>query len=286
MNIGDFNIEQLSEGFFELFEDGTFQKMDPIRLTNVPEDPNLGRYSSALGIDPLLISRGDEHIIVDPGLGWGLDHRSRYNNTSNVVTNLAIFDLTPDDITHVIFTHLHYDHAAGATYVSDDFTTQATFPNATYYLHQDEWEYALQCTQQPSGPVGADYRLDEFYKLIAEKRVHLIEDDEFTVTEGITVVKTGGHTPGHMIVSVEHRGDKGYFTGDLIPTEYHLNHYPMKRVDTDPVQAKKVKTLLLRKACSEQAVLLFFHSLYRKAGLLSLDKKKKYILQDIEQDLR
>jgi len=82
-------IEQLSEGFFEIFEDGSFQKMDPSRLDNVSEDTSLGKYSSALGIDPLLIQSNGKTIVIDPGLGWGLDHRSSYNDTSSVVTQLS-----------------------------------------------------------------------------------------------------------------------------------------------------------------------------------------------------
>jgi len=102
MSIGRFDIEQLSEGFFELFKDGTFSKMDPNRLNNPMEDDSLGRYSSALGIDPLLITDGETNLVIDPGLGWGLDNRSSYKETSNIVTNLNIFGLRPQDIHYVI----------------------------------------------------------------------------------------------------------------------------------------------------------------------------------------
>ncbi|MDX1591938.1 MAG: MBL fold metallo-hydrolase, partial [Balneolaceae bacterium] len=116
MQIGDFAIEQLSEGFFELFEDGSFQKMDPDRIRYAADDPTLGKYSSALGIDPLLITNGETNIVIDPGLGWGLDHNSRFRDTSNVITNLNIFGLRPEDIHHVVLSHLHFDHAAGCTF--------------------------------------------------------------------------------------------------------------------------------------------------------------------------
>lgn len=278
MQIGQFTVEQLSEGFFEVFEDGTFQKMEPSRLDNLKDDPNIGKFTSAIGIDPLLIQTKEKNILVDPGLEWGLDTGSLYKNTSNIVTNLDIFELTPEDIDIVILTHLHFDHAAGISYISDDLTTLPTFPNATYFVHREEWKYALSQIDQSSKPIGAGYKLDEIYKLAAEKRMHFIEKEVFAPAEGIFAIKTGGHTPGHLVIKLKDEDETGYFMGDLVPTEYHLNHYSMKQLDTDPIQSKKAKTLLLRQALKENAVMFFYHSLFKKSGQLSRDLHKKYIL--------
>lgn len=279
MNIGRFTIEQLSEGFFELFEDGTFKKMDPARLNNAGDDISLGRYSSALGIDPLLISDGDHHIVVDPGLGWGLDYTSDYENTSNVVTNLEIFGLTSDDISLVILTHLHFDHSAGCTRVSDNFKTEPTFPNARYFVQQKEWDFALSKQMENQKTPGADYRLDELYRLKADGRFKFI-DQNLSPVPGIDLVRSGGHTPGHQVVKIHDKGKIAYFLGDLIPTEYHLNHYAMKMIDYSPIEAKKAKTLMLKEAFREQAQLFFYHSLFNKTGRLTKDRHRHYVLKE------
>jgi glyoxylase-like metal-dependent hydrolase (beta-lactamase superfamily II) len=281
MQIGKFSIEQLSEGFFELFEDGTFQKMDPKRLQNPMEDPSLGRYSSALGIDPLLITTGDEHIVVDPGLGWGLDHKSDYQDTSNIVTNLQIFGIEPEQVGHVFFSHLHFDHCAGATYVNNRFETTATFPNATYYVHKKEWEFALSQIESGDPVIGADYRLDELYKLVAERRIQFIEDEKVELMDGVTLLRTGGHSPGHMVVKVADQGSTAYYLGDLIPTEYHLNQPSMAQIEHNPAESRKAKALILRKACKEGAILYFYHSLYKKTGQIAVDEQKNYVLVDV-----
>lgn len=283
MAIGRFEIEQLSEGFFELFEDGSFAKMDPKRLNDPMDDPSLGRYSSALGIDPLLVSDGETNIVIDPGLGWGLDNKSSYQDTSNVLTNLDIFGLRPEDIHFVILSHLHFDHMAGCSYVSENVKTTASFPNAKYLVQKEEWDFAL--SQQGDRTPGAGYQLDEFYKLIAEDRVKFIDSDGYSPVNGIYLMKSGGHTPGHQIVKIEDSGETAYFLGDLIPTEYHLNHYAMKLIDHDSIQAKKAKTLLLRSAFKENAQLFFYHSLFNKTGKLAKDEHKNYVLIDKSSSL-
>lgn len=279
MTTGRFTIEQLSEGFFELFKDGTFSKMDPARLNNPGEDTTLGRYSSAIGIDPLLISDGNYHVIVDTGLGWGLDYNSSYEDSSNIVTNLEIFGVMPEDIDLVILTHLHFDHAAGCTLVSNQFKTEATFPNAKYLLQKSEWEFALHQQQSRQDTPGADYRLDELYRLKADERFYMI-DGNHSPTDSIKLLHSGGHTPGHQVVKIQDGEQTAYYLGDLIPTEYHLNHYSMKRIDYSPLTAKKAKTLILKEAYKEQAQLFFYHSLFNKSGQLTKDKHRNYILKE------
>lgn len=279
MTLGRYTIEQLSEGFFELFKDGTFSKMDPNRLNTPGEDPTLGRYSSAIGIDPLLISDGETHIIVDTGLGWGLDHKSSYSESSNIVTNLEIFGIQPEEISMVILTHLHFDHSAGSTRISNRFKTEATFPNARYFLQRSEWEFALSEQQKKQNTPGADYRIDELYRLMANNQFEMIDGNHSPIA-GMQLLHFGGHTPGHQVLKIQDGANIAYYLGDLIPTEYHLNHYSMKLIDHSSLTAKKAKTLILKEAYKEQAHLFFYHSLFNKSGQLTKDSHRNYILQE------
>ena len=290
MRLGSFIIEQLSEGFFEFHEDGSFSKTDAGSL-NQPEPESFPEKSSvALGIDPLFIQTHSANIIIDPGLGWGLDKQSAHMNTSNAVTNLDVFDIRPDQIDWVILTHLHYDHSAGSTYVSDDLTTQPVFPNARYLVHQSEWDYALtHIDKKRTGKQFSEsnYYPDELYRLVADGRFYFMNSDHFSPVEGIEAFKTGGHTPGHLAVKITDDEKQAYYPGDLVPTEYHLNHYPLKQIDIDPVQSKKQKTRILREALKNDAYLFFYHSLYQKSGRLSLDMNKQYkLISDKESEFR
>lgn len=282
MKVGRFEIEQLSEGIFEIFEDGIIQKTDSSIITSARQKSDIKSTSTPIGINPILIRDGKHNILLDTGLGWGLDHKSRYTDTSNLLTNLDIFGLTPADITHVVLTHLHFDHSAGSTFVDYNTSTQATMPYANYFIQKKEWYFALEQINEQKKSIGAGYNLDEFYKLAAEDKLVMITDTYFELLPGIELIRTGGHTPGHQIVKIQDAGETAFFLGDLVPSEYHLNHYAMRQLDIDPIQSKKAKTLILRQALKEEALLLFYHSIHAKAGKLEQDKDKKFVLRDVE----
>lgn len=280
MQIGSFTVELLSEGRFEVFRDGH------INCTTVDDESTRTQLSatgqsSVVGINPILIKTGHENILLDTGLGWGLDAGSEYHDISNVQTNLDIFDLEPGDITHVVLSHLHYDHAAGCSFTGPDSETKGTFPNAKYFVHQKEWDFALTQVNQEQKHFGAGYRLDDFYRLVADKRIEFLSRESTEILDGINVLRTGGHTPGHQIVAIHNNGESAYYLGDLLPSSAHLNHYAMSHMDVEPVQAKKMKVQLLRKACNEQAILLFYHSKYGQSGRLIRNKDKQYALTEI-----
>ena len=278
MDIGSFTVEILSEGHFELFEDGHINRSKrPAHSASSPKDPN-DSNSVMVGINPVLVQSEDQNILLDTGLGWGLDAGSGYTNVSNVCTNLRIFGLKPEDITHVILTHLHYDHAAGSSFTDSEAKTQPTFPNATYYVHQKEWDFALEQSEGQQLSYSERYLLDDFYRLVSDNRITFLSDDMSEITDGVKVVKTGGHTPGHQIVSLESDGEKAYYMGDLLPTEYQLNEYTMEKADIYPLEPKKKKVRLLQQVCDEKALVLFYHSGNGQACHLFKDDDKKYVL--------
>lgn len=282
MRIGRFEIEQLSEGIFEVFKDGSFHKIDSKDITSRSTEEFSFRNSTKIGVDPILIRDGKHIIMLDSGLGWGLDSNSNYTDTSNLKTNLDIFGLTPSDVTHVVLSHLHFDHAAGCTYVDENSETQPTMPYANIFLQKKEWYYALSRLDKVNPVMGADYDLDEFYKLAALDKLVFITDSVFELVPGISLIRTGGHTPGHQIVKISDGGETAYFLGDLVPTEHHINHYAMKAMDIELLDAKKAKTILLKQAYEEKACLLFYHGIHSKAGRLMKDSNRNYVLKEVK----
>ncbi|MEP3055512.1 N-acyl homoserine lactonase family protein [Ascidiaceihabitans sp.] len=141
-----------------------------------------------------LLRRGRDAILVDTG----------YDNTEaasrgrpirlDPVAALAPFGIAPEDITHVIVTHLHYDHAGGLH----------LFPNAKLHLQAAEMAYATgpcMCHDTLRMPFTADHICTAIKRLYAGKVVFY--DGEAQVTDGVTVHCIGGHSRGLQAVRVK-----------------------------------------------------------------------------------
>jgi len=277
MQIGSITVEILSEGRFEIFKDGHINRSS----ASDTQEPAAGGESALVGINPVLVQTSEANILLDTGLGWGLDAGSEYSDVSNVHTNLQIFGLSPEDITHVVLSHLHYDHAAGCSFTDEESKTRVTFPHARYFVHRDEWDFALSQVQNKESDSSNFYKLDDFYRLVADDRVEFLSEPSTDIQKGVSVFKTGGHTQGHQIVRIRDQQESAYYLGDLLPSSAHLNRYAMEKMDADPVQAKNMKIKQLRKACQDEAILLFYHSLNGQIGRLIKNNDKQYTLAEI-----
>lgn len=282
MLLKTFTIELLSEGLFQIEANGNIEKLNTSERKDQYSN-SAGMFSriKPIGIDPILVYNDDYKILLDGGIGLGLDFKdSDKKRISNIVTNMEIFGINPEDITHVILSHLHFDHIGGLTYTDENFHTRATLPNARYYVQKREWDYALSVFDKKQKLQGATYQLDDLYRLIADDKFVFVDQNYYKLIDGIELIWTGGHTPGHQIVRLSDDDKKNiaYYFGDLIPSDEFLN-YTVKKLDVDITQSKQMKMALLRQAYHEGANLLFYHSLQKKSGKLIKDKYRKYTLQ-------
>jgi glyoxylase-like metal-dependent hydrolase (beta-lactamase superfamily II) len=284
MNNQEFSIEHLSEGQFELFPDGTFCKASTqSKVKHSPEFEDLyGGLKTDIGIDPILVSTADTHILLDAGLGIGLDARRADPKVSNIKSNLEIFDISTADVGHVVLSHLHYDHIAGLTYADKGSSLQATLPNATIWVHQKEWEHALSAMDKDNDTSDLPYRLDDFYRLVADGRVKFMGDDRYSIVKGVDVIRTGGHTPGHQIVRIRKGQSLSYYFGDLVPNENFVGFNMLRNADFNPTESRQIKMLLLKQAYHENASILFYHSVHLKQGKIGKDAERQYVLKSIK----
>ena len=274
MKIGNFRLEQLSEGIFEISSGGAIQKVRDHQATK-PAVPSVER----VGLDPVLLDTGHTLVMLDAGLGMGLDNSEPDRNTSNLLTNLDVLGYRPEDISHVILSHLHYDHVAGLSHTSQNGNIAASLPNARIYVQKEEWNTAMQSLSDPQKNREAGYDPDDLYRLVADDRFVFLEKERQEILKGLTIIRTGGHTPGHQVVRIRDKKETAYFCGDLIPSEFYLNHHVLSKVDMDTTKARKARILLMQEAHRDQATLLFYHSVYHKAGKVTMDKHRKFVLR-------
>lgn len=277
MRIGRFEIEPLSEGHFIIHENGRLEKS--VWNPSAPED-ELKPTDLVVGIEPLLLSDGKSVILLDAGVGMGLDAGSPAPGVSNIKTNLEIFGLQPEDVTHVVLSHLHLDHSAGLSYTDRNSHTVSTLPNARIIVQQREWDHAVSQFDVPNPYQDAGYSIDDLLRLKASGQLECIRQDSLEIVPGVMMVHTGGHTPGHQITRVADGGKIGYFMGDLMPNEEFFEAKVRHRNDTDPLAAARIKNIVMKQAYRDKAYILMYHSLFSRIGRLKRHPMGSFGLND------
>jgi glyoxylase-like metal-dependent hydrolase (beta-lactamase superfamily II) len=163
-------------------------------------------------------------VLVDTGIGGVDSPAASWAPVPGVLhQELAGVGVTPADIDVVVLTHLHSDHASGAT-----TNGRPAFPNARYVLQQQEVDWA--------GPSIRDYVLNPL-----TEHLHIVDGDA-EIAPGITVHHTPGHTPGHQVARV---GDLT-MTGDVVLHPVQLANPKVTYIyDEDPEQSAHTRIRLL-----------------------------------------
>jgi len=211
-----------------------------------------------LGINFLLIRGEGMNILVDTGTGRKLrPERLKMMglaDSTTVVSHLKNFDLSPDDITHIVFTHLHFDHCGGSTEISGD-ETNAVFRKAALFIQRDEWSAACR----PDDFSRSSYHVHDFLPLFETGNVHFISGD-FEIADGISVEVSGGHTAAHQIVRIKDSLSNIIYPADICPTPLHLNPKRHEAFDLYPIETLQARNTLLRRAMRPNTLVAFSHA--------------------------
>ena len=200
----------------------------------------------------LLIDTGDQLVLVDTGAN-GLDP-----NTGRLLQNLEAEGIQPKDIDMVIITHCHPDHIGGNTLDNGELT----FPNARYTMWKKEWDFwtSKQAEEQLDEHLR-DMLLSVVRKNLPpiQERLNLIKREE-EILPGIRAIEAGGHTPGHMALSISSEGEQLLCIADTVLHPIHLEHPEWCAVvDFNPDQVLATRHRILTRAADENALVLAYH---------------------------
>ena len=257
MQIGSYKLFTIETGKFAL-DGGAMFGVVPKTLweKRIPPD-SANRIDMRLRC--LLLQGEGRNILIDCGMGhkWSKKLASMYALDYSEYTlekSLAAHRLTKADITDVVITHLHFDHAGGCTEIDGDKIVP-TFPSATYYVQKENLEWA----ENPKEKDRASY-MPENWKPLQREGVLKVVDGEMEILSGIHVRRFYGHTQGIQLpLLTGDGGNKVFFCGDVIPTSIHLGIPWVMAYDNFPLITIEEKKKILKQAADENWVLVFEH---------------------------
>jgi len=256
MKIGPYTIDPVETGRFAL-DGGAMFGVVPKPLwsrTNPADDRN----RITLAARALLLRDGKRTILVDNGNGSKFTEKLRDiyrldNSSSDLVASLASLGVSPEDVTDVILTHLHFDHAGGSTAISDGRAVPA-FPNAKYYVQREHWAQAMN----PTPKDRASFFPDDYMPL---KREGVLEftDGEGELFPGVGVLVMNGHTAAQQLPLISDGTTTLLFCCDLFPTTAHIPLPYVMAYDLRPLTTMAEKESVLERADAGRWILFFEH---------------------------
>ncbi len=272
LKIGEYSVHAVPTGIFGL-DGGAMFGTVPRTLwekTNPPDEHN----RIALEARVLLLVSKTKKILVDVGLGG--DFNEKYGEklgpkfaeiyavtkgAPGLVESLKKMGIEIHDITDVILTHLHFDHAGGSTTWRGGKLVP-TFPNATYYVQKEN----LKTAETPNLREKASYFAANFKPLVDSKQLKVLEGDTQNVLPGINVFVSNGHTVGQQLVEVTDGKTKLIYCGDIVPTSSHVRLPFVMGYDLNPLMVIDEKREVLKRVSNGQGYIFFEHDAYCDAA--------------------
>lgn len=251
LQVGHFTVHAVDDGTMAL-DGGSMFGVVPRALWERRYEPD-ERNRITLSLRCMLIIDGSRKILVDVGIGTRWDGKSRelYDlGNSTLDEELAQAGVTRAEITDVVLSHLHFDHAGGTA----DPSATLRFPNATFHLQRRHWKWA----HTPSEKDAGSFRAGDFAPLEKSGRLHLLEGNT-ELYPGVHLFVSEGHTVAMQLVRLETADKTLVFCGDLVPTTGHLRTAWVAAYDLYPLTTIEEKKQLLAQAVEEGWLLFFEH---------------------------
>lgn len=240
-------IYPLSEGSFTIDKTKQFLPFD------VEKDDLQVRSKGSLlvEIQPFLIKTSKDLLLLDTGLGY------EKNGELQLFENIRAAGFQPDDVTKVLLSHLHKDHAGGVANPSGKRfgdTDVLNFPNALYYVQNRELDLAW------NGGLSS-YLPDEIEPLLGSSQVQLLHDNEGWIDAYITYQHTGAHSQHHQVFWIKEEGETIFFGGDDAPQLQQMKVRYKTKYDFNPEKASRLRQQWWEQGNQEGWTFLFYHDI-------------------------
>lgn len=238
-------IYPLSEGSF------TIDKSKQFIPFNIDVDDLNQRNTGSLlvEIQPFVVVTSKDIILIDAGLGF-----LNPSGSLQLHENLLRIDINPYDVTKVLLSHLHKDHAGGIAFKDPYFNTlKVSFPQATYYVQKKELEYAFE--------KGFPSYITEELEILKNMDNLVLLDGEGKIDNYIEYSITGGHCPFHQVFWIKENNETIFFGGDEAPQLQQMKSRFSAKYDFDGKKAMELRQLWWQQGKDEGWTFLFYHDI-------------------------
>jgi glyoxylase-like metal-dependent hydrolase (beta-lactamase superfamily II) len=196
-------------------------------------------------IQPFIVITSKDILLLDTGLGF------EKNGTLQLHQNLMDAGINPSEVTKVLMSHLHKDHAGAVGIEREGLGGRLSLPNATYYVQRSELAFAFE-KGFPS------YITEELVCLQNSEQVTLLNGNG-TIDNYIRYEITGAHSPQHQVFWIEEEGETIFFGADDAPQLQQMKHRFAAKYDFDGKKAMELRQEWWEKGQQEKWTFLFYH---------------------------
>ena len=236
-------IIPLSEGTFTIDKTKLFVPFDD--AAHNLRDRSAG--SLLVEIQPFVIITTKDILLIDTGLGFEKDGRLQLQ------TNLINAGINPSEVTKVLMSHLHKDHAGAVGIERDGLGGRLSLPNATYYVQRTELAFAFE---------------KGFPSFITEELECLRNSSQVVLLEGNGVIDdyihyeiTGAHSPHHQVFWIKENEEIIFFGGDDAPQLQQMKHRFVAKYDYNGKKAMELRRKWWEQGEKEGWTFLFYHDI-------------------------
>lgn len=250
-------LHAIETGFFKL-DGGAMFGVVPKAIwsrTNPADANNMCTWAMRC----LLIEDGNKLILIDNGIGEKQDEKffSHYylHGDSTLEKSLNKLGFSPDDITDMFLTHLHFDHCGGSIKWNKAKTGyEPAFKNATYWSNNEHWEWATK----PNAREKASFLKENIMPIQESGQLKFLEE-QAELFPGFTVMYARGHTDAMMMPHIKYKGRTIVYMADLLPSTGHIPLPYVMGYDTRPLITLDEKGKFMSKAADEEYILFLEH---------------------------
>lgn len=265
LNTGNFKLD--GGAMFGVVPKTIWQKTNPADSNNMCD----------WAMRSMLIEDGDRLILIDAGIGDKQSEKffSHYHlsGTDSLDGNLKKLGFSPDDITDVFLTHLHFDHCGGAIVWNKEHTHFVpAFKNANYWSTENHWKWAIE----PNPREKASFLSENILPIQESGQLKFVPRTGNYTTDvfpGIDVLFVDGHTESMMIPHIRYKEKTLVFMADLLPSAGHIPLPYVMGYDTRPLLTMTEKEAFLDKAASQEFILFMEHDFHNECCTLQHTEK-------------